>query len=143
MVFNSIAFFIFLPIVVLGFYLLPQRLRWVWLLLSGFVFYGWWKWQYLGLLLLSGCTDFFVARRIANSTAEQKRKRWLWLSIAVNIGILILFKYVGAFAMYVPNMEHYMDTLPKLIELIRFLNMAPPDGVLLDTFQSMRYPHTV
>lgn len=51
MVFNSIAFFIFLPLIVLGFYALPHRLRWIWLLLGGFVFYGWWKWEYLSLLL--------------------------------------------------------------------------------------------
>lgn len=139
MVFNSIAFFIFLPLVVLGFYLLPHKLRWVWLLLSGFVFYGWWKWEYLSLLLLSGATDFIVAQKIFKSQEQKRKKHWLWVSIAMNLGILVLFKYVGAFAMYVPKMQHYMGVFPKIGAVLEFLNLALPVGISFYTFQTMSY----
>lgn len=139
MVFNSIAFFIFLPLVLLGFYALPHRLRWLWLLLGGFVFYGWWKWEYLSLLLLSGISDFMIAQKIFSLSDSQKRKRWLWLSICVNLGILVLFKYVGAFAMMHPKMGHYIGVFPKIGGVIKFLSLALPVGISFYTFQTMSY----
>lgn len=139
MVFNSIAFFIFLPLVVLGFYLFPHRLRWLWLLLSGFVFYGWWKWEYLSLLLLSGVSDFIIAQRIDKSGIEKHRKRWLWMSICINLGILVLFKYAGAFAMMHPKMPHYISVFPNIGGIIKFLSLALPVGISFYTFQTMSY----
>lgn len=139
MIFNSIAFFIFLPLAVLGFYALPHRFRWIWLLLSGFVFYGWWKWEYLCLLLASGIADFYISQRIFNSSECSKKKKWLWLSVCINLGILILFKYVGAFAMLHPQMPYYISAYPKLGSIIEFLNLALPVGISFYTFQTMSY----
>jgi len=124
---------------VLGFYLLPHRLRWLWLLLGGFIFYGWWKWEYLSLLLLSGISDFIIAQHIFKTNQPKPRKRWLWLSIFINIGILILFKYVGAFAMMHPKMPHYISVFPKIGGIVQFLSFALPVGISFYTFQTMSY----
>lgn len=139
MVFNSIAFFIFLPLAVLGFYTLPHRLRWAWLLLSGFVFYGWWKWEYLSLLLASGISDFLIAQHIFKTANKKTKKKWLWLSIFINVGILVAFKYLGAFAMMHPKMGHYISVFPKIGGVIKFLSLALPVGISFYTFQTMSY----
>ena len=139
MVFNSVAFFIFLPLVVLGFYALPHRLRWLWLLISGFVFYGWWKWEYLSLLLASGVSDFLIAQRIFKTSEPKVKKKWLWLSICINMGILVAFKYAGAFAMMHPKMGHYISIFPKIGGVIEFLSLALPVGISFYTFQTMSY----
>ena len=139
MVFNSIAFLIFLPIVLLGFYTLPQKVRWIWLLISGCVFYGWWKWEYLGLLLLSSTIDYFVSNSIAATNNPVVKKRWLWLSIGCNLGILIIFKYLGAFIMSFPNINHHLFTHPNFGALTQFLNAALPVGISFYTFQTMSY----
>jgi len=139
MVFNSIAFLLFLPIVLFGFYVIPHKVRWVWLLMSGFVFYGWWKWEYLGLLLLSSAIDYTISNKIATSNLDQVKKRWLWLSIACNLGILIIFKYLGAFIMTFPNINHYLFTYPNLGTVTHFLNAALPVGISFYTFQTMSY----
>ena len=58
MVFNSIAFLVFLPIVVTLFYLLPQKLRWLWLLAASCVFYMWFVPKYILILLITIVIDY-------------------------------------------------------------------------------------
>ena len=62
MLFNSIDFLIFLPVVLAVYYVLSTRAQNVWLLAASYTFYGWWDWRFLGLILISTVVDFWVGR---------------------------------------------------------------------------------
>ncbi|MBC7425281.1 MAG: MBOAT family protein, partial [Bacteroidia bacterium] len=97
MLFNSIAFLIFLPIVFAGYFLLPHKIRWAWLLLSGYVFYGWWRWEYLGILVFTTLLDYYCARKIFANSINSIRKKWMLLSVLTNLAVLFVFKYFNFF----------------------------------------------
>lgn len=106
MLFTSAAFlFAFLPAVLLVHRLLPRRLRNGFLLFASYVFYGWWRADFLLLILGSTALDFVCARQITRagpasrgSTPAARRARrvrlaWLWTSLAANLAVLGVFKY--------------------------------------------------
>ena len=97
MLFNSLDFLIFLPVVLLIYYVLSSRAQNVWLLIASYVFYGWWDWRFLGLILISTIVDFWVGRQIASTREAKTRKRFLTVSILTNLGILVSFAVVTAF----------------------------------------------
>lgn len=96
MLFNSHFFiFLFLPLVLFGYYGLRQisvsdRLPLMWLLLASLFFYGWWEARYLLLLALSICVNFQLGKQIAVSSG---RRGWLVAGIVFNLGLLAYFKY--------------------------------------------------
>lgn len=95
MIFNSLTFIIFLTIVVTAYWFLNTRYR-LWLIfLSSITFYGFWRIEFVSLVLLSTVLDYFVANKIdsINIHKKNKRKRLLLLSIIINLGLLIYFKY--------------------------------------------------
>ena len=98
MLFNSVIFLIFLPIVLSIFYLLKQSgHKKIFLIIASYVFYGYWDWRFLSLLLISTVVDFLIAQQIDKSEDQKLRKRFLALSIGVNLGILGFFKYFNFF----------------------------------------------
>lgn len=97
MIFNSIQYGIFLPIVVGLYWVLRQRGR-LWLLfVASYAFYAFWDVRFLSLLVVSTLVDFFVAQAIHASTDERRRRWLLGLSATVNLGILGTFKYADFF----------------------------------------------
>ncbi|MEM9050872.1 MAG: MBOAT family protein, partial [Bacteroidota bacterium] len=78
MLFNSLDYLIFLPLVVVGFYLIPKQFRWVLLLGASYYFYMCWKWQYIFLILISTMVDFYAGIQIAK-TPNKKKKKWFLL----------------------------------------------------------------
>src|SRR4051812_14780433 len=99
MVFNSLAFAIFLPIVLLGYYLLPFKNGYKgqnrFLLLASLVFYAWWDWRFLALLGLTVVVDYYASHKINDAPDQQLKKRWLNLSIGCNLAVLAVFKYAN------------------------------------------------
>src|SRR5688572_33281622 len=93
MVFNSLHFFIFFPIVTLGFFLLPQRLRWAWLLLASCYFYMAFIPVFILILLFTILVDYFVGRKLGSMPHGPARKWVLLVSLAANVGVLAIFKY--------------------------------------------------
>ena len=102
MLFNSLAFAFFLP-VVFGLYwwlgrgkqgIQRQNLL---LLVSSYVFYGWWDPRFLSLIFLSSLTDYLAGMQMGQERRKDARKPWLVLSLAVNLGMLGFFKYGGFF----------------------------------------------
>src|SRR5450759_1735844 len=103
MVFNSLAFAIFLPIVLIGYYLLPFKGQNRFLLLASLVFYAWWDWRFLGLLGLTVVVDYYASHAIARARGEgaavgahhatPRLKLWLRLSIGSILLVLGVFKY--------------------------------------------------
>lgn len=102
MLFNSIDFLIFFPSVVLIYFVLPCRIRYLWLLAASYFFYMCWKPRYIVLIFLSTVITYVCGRIIGNIKSRTKletgrQKRWMKLVIAVgfvsNIGMLVYFKY--------------------------------------------------
>lgn len=137
MLFNSIDFAVFLPIVFAVYWMIgTERRQWqnAFLLLASYVFYGWWDYRFLILIFLSSLVDFLVGQKIVNHKGKG-RKYWLWLSIAVNLGLLGFFKYFNFFieefisGFRWMGMEHSWETMHIIL----------PVGISFYTFQTLSY----
>src|SRR5690606_7322766 len=94
MIFNSLEYFIFLPLVYLVYWFVFKnsvKKQNVFLLLASYVFYGWWGWRFLSLIFLSTLVDDFVDRRIDATHNHKSRITWLWVSVLFNVGLLGFF----------------------------------------------------
>jgi alginate O-acetyltransferase complex protein AlgI len=138
MLFNSISFAIFLPIVfILYWFVLKNRKKEQNLLLlaSSFYFYACWDWRFLFLLMFSIALDYFSGIQIEKSTSKSKTKFWLILSIAINLGFLGFFKYYNFF----------VDSFANLIGEFGFvahpwtLKIILPIGISFYTFHGLSY----
>ncbi|WP_226389026.1 MBOAT family O-acyltransferase [Penaeicola halotolerans] len=138
MIFNSLEFAIFLPLVFLAYWFIFNRsiqARNVFLLVISYIFYGWWDWRFLGLIAFSSVVDYWAGIRIASTTTLKTKKAFLWLSLGVNLGLLGLFKYFNFF------MTSLAEGLSQLgIHADPFtLNVILPVGISFYTFQTMSY----
>ena len=97
MLFNSLQFILFFPVVLVLYHLAGHRLQNRLLLAASYVFYGMWDWRFLFLIAGSTLVDFCCGRRIARSNDARLRKLLLILSISINCGTLIFFKYFNFF----------------------------------------------
>ncbi len=138
MLFNSIDFAIFLPIVfVLYWFVFKNQLKAQNLLIAvaSYVFYGWWDWRFLSLILFSTFVDFAIGRRLSQQHHKGKRRILLWLSIAVNLGFLGFFKYYNFFLdNFIAAFSFFGSSLSG-----RTLNVILPVGISFYTFQTMSY----
>ena len=142
MLFNSIPFLFFLPLVLLGYYLIPDRAKTVWLLACSYFFYMCWHAQYLLLILASTLTTFFCAlalERINRDCPEKlrpRRKRLaVGLNLVFNLAILFFFKY---FSFAMDNLEALLA--PVHISLRRpAFDLLLPVGISFYTFQAIGY----
>ena len=138
MLFNSIDFAIFLPIVFLLYWFVANKnlkFQNILLLVASYVFYGWWDWRFLSLIIFSSFIDYFVGISLSKTENSQKRKILLWMSILVNIGFLGFFKYFNFFS------QSFADAFTLLgshMEPSR-LNIILPVGISFYTFQTLSY----
>lgn len=136
MSFVTVTFALFL-ILVFGLHWAVARAAWqrVVLLLSSYVFYGWWDWRFCSLMLVSGVTSFLVARGIARSSSARRRRQLLWVSLSVELGILGYFKYFNFFAdSFALGMAALgLDVSTATVQIIL------PVGISFYTFQSLSY----
>lgn len=137
MLFNSIEFAIFLPIVFLFYWLVfnkSRRNQNAFLLFASYVFYGWWDWRFLLLLFSVSLFNFFIGIRIDSVEAANKKK-WLTIALIVNIGVLGVFKYF----------DFFIDGFIDLISLFGYepdhstLNIVLPLGISFYIFLSISY----
>ena len=137
MLFNSIDFAVFLPIVFVLYWLLngSLRLQNAFLILSGSVFYGWWDWRFLGLLYFTAGTDYLVALGLERTADERRRRLLLGVSLTANLGLLGFFKYYDFFI----TAFHDGFTLLGLPFGLRTLGLVLPVGISFYTFQSLSY----
>ena len=135
MLFNSFHFLVFFPIVVCIYYALPQKFRWILLLIASYYFYMSWKAEYIILIVVSTVVDFIAGLAIENADAKKKKKLWLFLSLFVNLGLLFTFKYWDFFN------ESIRETLNLFS--IQFdpttLKLLLPVGISFYTFQTLSY----
>ncbi len=136
MIFNSITFLIFLPLVVLLYWFLPGKYRSWMLCLMSLVFYGFWKPVYILLLLFAALLDFFVSIEIDRHENPIKRKRWLILSVGLNLAILFYFKYLIFFT---DNLEGILNMLGLHVSILPSLKIILPIGISFYTFETISY----
>jgi alginate O-acetyltransferase complex protein AlgI len=138
MLFNSIEFAIFLPIVFALYWFVANRrlkLQNALIVAASFVFYGWWDWRFLSLLVFSASVDYFVGLALGKEEDIRKRKLLLWISISINLGLLGFFKYYNffteSFAEAFTFFGQKMD--PSSFRIIL------PIGISFYTFQALSY----
>src|SRR3990172_3282910 len=135
MLFNSLAFLIFLPAVRALLGVLPKPWRNGVLLVAGYFFYGCWDWRFLGLLFASTIIDFTAGRLMGAMGDGRPRKLVLVCSLSANLLILGFFKYFNFF----------VDSLASLLQWVGVHVSVPtlaivlPVGISFYTFQSMAY----
>lgn len=136
MVFNSLQYFIFLPITYLVFYFTPDKSRWIVLLVGSIFFYASLLQPHL-LLILFGVTisTYLFGRFIGMKSEEKEKKKYFWIGVGINIAILIGVKYLSF-------LTENLDVLLKAIfgrSMIRILPTISTIGVSFYVFQAISY----
>lgn len=137
MLFNSIEFAIFLPIVFSIYWILDKSRMWQNLLLLGasYLFYGWWDWRFLSLIVISSLVDYSIGRKLCLTASDNSRKLLLWISIVLNLGLLGVFKYYNFFLeSFVSSFEFFGYSMS-----LDRLDIVLPVGISFYTFQTLSY----
>lgn len=138
MLFNSIDFALFLPVVFILYWSLSRfhlRFQNILIVCASYLFYGWWDWRFLSLIFFSTVVDFTLGKYLKNTEKPSTRKILLWSSMLVNLGFLGFFKYynfflnnfISAFTFFGYNFQ------------ATTLNIVLPVGISFYTFQTMSY----
>ena len=135
MLFNSAEFLVFFAVVASGYFALPHRARWLWLLAASYFFYGSWRVEYLGLILISTAVDYGVGLGLHRTQGTGARRSLLVLSLVVNLGLLFTFKY---FNFFVSSIESVVASA-GMDYLIPHLTLLLPVGISFYTFQTLSY----
>ncbi len=138
MLFNSIDFAIFLPIVFILYWFVTNKnlkLQNFLIVAASYLFYGWWDCRFLSLILFSTIVDYTVGQKLRNEENQLKRKAFLWTSIFVNLGFLGFFKYYNFF------LDNFVTAFSFFGQEIKgnSLNIILPVGISFYTFQTLSY----
>lgn len=134
MLFNTFHFLIFFPIVLLIYFVLPARVRYIWLLVASYYFYMCWNPAYVVLIMLSTGITYLCGRSVDILQEKKHKKAVMAISIISNLGILIYFKYTG----------FLINTVNSLLDVIHFQRLPQfdillPVGISFYTFQALGY----
>jgi len=138
MLFNSFEFLIFLPLVFIfywGVFKKNIQIQNILILISSYIFYGWWDWRFLTLICLSSALDYYIGIKIGKSRTQNRKKLFLSISLLSNFGLLGVFKYFNFFS----------ESLSQAFEHIGYeldpftLNVVLPVGISFYTFQTVSY----
>lgn len=142
MLFNSVDFFIFFPIVLLVCFILPKKIRYLWLLLSSYYFYMNWDYRFVFLLLFTTLVTYLSALFIEKfrKTEEGKKrssvaKLVMWIGVLLNLGLLGYFKYTMFF---LDNLGMVMEKLGVKAKVPEW-NIILPVGISFFIFQAISY----
>lgn len=138
MLFNSIDFVVFFPIVFLLYWFATKgdiKRQNILLLIASYFFYACWDYRFLFLLIFSTLLDYFTGLKMGDAKNQRTKKFWFWLSICVNLGFLGIFKYFNFFA------SSFSDALSLVGIRANFwtLNVILPVGISFYTFHGLSY----
>lgn len=138
MLFNSLSFAIFLPLVFLLYWFGTNgklRLQNLLLLFSSYYFYACWDWRFMFLLIFSTFLDYFTGIKIFDAKQRSGKLFWLWLSVGINLGFLGVFKYYNFFAQsFAEGLSLLgLKTTPETLQVIL------PVGISFYTFHGLSY----
>jgi D-alanyl-lipoteichoic acid acyltransferase DltB (MBOAT superfamily) len=135
MLFNSIEFLIFFPIVVALYFACPYRYRWALLLAASYYFYAAWKLEYVFLLIASTLISYITAMLMVKPEHQAKRTTLLVISLCSNLGILFAFKYFNFFN---DSLRAAFNQF-NLVYNVPMFQMLLPVGISFYTFQTVGY----
>lgn len=137
MLFNSIIFLIYLPIVFILYWFVFRKLRLqnAFVVVASYVFYGWWDWKFLLLIFFTTICSYISGVLIERNESIKVKRIYLWSNIIINIGVLCLFKYYNFF---VSNLQSLLSTVGIQLDDIT-LNLILPVGISFYTFQALSY----
>lgn len=138
MLFNSLQFALFLPVVFLVYWLLRRSLRWqnLFVVAASYLFYGWWDTRFLLLIAFTSACSYLSGLAIGRARERGQgngAKGWMWANVAVNLLVLCVFKYYDFFAQSFANvfLGGHADGL--------LLHLVLPVGISFYTFQALSY----
>ena len=139
MLFNSLEFLVFFPLVVLGYFLIPDRWKHYWLLLASYYFYMSWNAKYALLLLFSTLVTYACARLLEKTQrqggSERKKKYIVLASLLLNLSLLVYFKY---FNFLLASIESLFALVHVRLRVPQF-DILLPVGISFFTFQALGY----
>jgi alginate O-acetyltransferase complex protein AlgI len=136
MIFNSLTFLVFLTLIVIFYWFLPsQKLRILLIFFSSLTFYGFWRIEFIPVMLLSVVLDYFICLRLEKTSLEQARKKLVALSLIGNLGLLFYFKYLIFFSNTAIGFASFIGVELDPIALKIIL----PLGISFYTFQTISY----
>ena len=138
MLFNSLSFALFLPLVFILYWFVAKReLKYqnILLLVSSYFFYACWDWRFMFLLVFSTLLDYYTGLKMSESKTAQTKKSWFWLSVIINLGFLGVFKYYNFFASSFADLvsNFGMQVSPFTLKVIL------PVGISFYTFHGLSY----
>lgn len=135
MLFNTLEFVLFLPAVIILYYAIPHKYRWILLLAASYYFYMSWRVEYIFLIIISTLIDYFSGRMMEKLPTKKSRLPLLILSLCTNLGLLFFFKYYN---FGVENLNTLFDNI-GIQEDIPLMNFLLPVGISFYTFQTLSY----
>lgn len=138
MLFNSISFALFLPLIFLLYWYLGNKSikhQNTILLIASYFFYACWDIRFLLLLIFSTSVDFFAGLKIASTENERTKKLLLWVTICINLGLLSVFKYFNFFVSTFSQSINYLGLETNTWTL----NIILPVGISFYTFHGLSY----
>ena len=138
MLFNTVDFAVFFPIVLALYWTLFRRsvtFQNIFLVVVSYIFYSFWDWRFLSLIFLSSLVDFSVGNLLGSTDSKSKRKALLVVSLVFNLGLLGVFKYFNFFV------ETFVDTFALFGTSLKTStwNILLPVGISFYTFQTLSY----
>lgn len=135
MLFNSISYAIFLPIVFSIYWIVPHNIRWIVLLISSYYFYMSWNIQYVLLILFTTLVSYLAALLLERIEENSIKKLLLFITVLICLSILIFFKYFNFFSFNIASFVSFIgiDLDPILLDIIL------PVGISFYTFQTLSY----
>lgn len=138
MLFNTVDFAIFLPVVFLLYWFVFKaniKIQNLFLIVVSYFFYACWDWRFLGLIVISSLVDFLVGKKLSKTSKRRQRKLLLGASLMTNLGILGFFKY---FNFFIDSFNQVFTLFGKSLESST-LHILLPVGISFYTFQTLSY----
>ena len=135
MLFNSLHFLIFFPIILFLYFTIPHKYRWTILLAGSYYFYMSWKAEYIILIMISTLIDYVAGIQIDKAVSRTRKKIFLGLSLFTNLGLLFAFKYFNFFS---DSTRIFLQQFAIQLNPLT-LKVLLPVGISFYTFQTLSY----
>ena len=135
MILNSAEFLLFYPIVLLFYFILPKKTKWMWLLAASYFFYMIWNPPLIFLILFTTAVSYISAILMEKSESKAVRRFWLTATLVTSLGVLFFFKYFNFLADSASSLWNLFGG--QADDLV--LNLILPVGISFYTFQTLSY----
>lgn len=135
MSFNSLVFLIFLPIVLVLYYIIPHKFRWIMLLIASYIFYAYWNFYLIFLIVTTTVVSYFAGIFIEKTKSQKIKNLLLIITLVVCLGFLLFFKYFNFLSFSVTSLIRFFGGGVNDF----FLDLILPVGISFYTFQTLSY----